>query len=298
MGLFDRIRNVFAPDTGRGVNELARRLAMPVEELLRVVPAYHTFSVPKRSGGQRTITAPTGPFKAFQRTLLRRVLARLPVHPAAMAFEPGHSIVHHAILHALRPVVVRMDIRDFFGATTVQRVHDCFTRLGWSRAAASLLTRCTTHDGGLPQGAPTSPKLANAVNYRLDAQVCAIVAAIAKRTDTVIVYSRYADDLTFSFDRDDHDAISSTICLVKQAIESSHGYRLHTKKKLRIMRRHDRQQVTGLVVNAGVNLPRRTRRRLRAVEHCLATGRDATMTHAQLQGWRSLEAMIAVQRGA
>jgi hypothetical protein len=84
---------------------------------------------------------------------------------------------------------------------------------------------------------------------------------------------------------------------VKQIVEDE-GYRLHTKKKLRIMRRHNRQALTGLVVNEGVRLPRETRRWLRAVEHRLATGGEATLTGAQLEGWRSLQSMIAKQTGA
>ena len=73
---------------------------------------------------------------------------------------------------------------------------------------------------------------------------------------------------------------------------ADYGYKLHTKKKLRLARRHQRMVVTGLVVNDGVNLPRETRRKLRAVRHHLATGRPATMTAAQLAGWEAFELMV------
>ena len=73
------------------------------------------------------------------------------------------------------------------------------------------------------------------------------------------------------------------------------GYRPNAGK-LRVLRRHQRQHVTGLVVNAKVDLPRRVRRRLRAVEHRLATGRDATMSQEELRGWRAYRAMIERQR--
>jgi hypothetical protein len=76
------------------------------------------------------------------------------------------------------------------------------------------------------------------------------------------------------------------------------GYRLHGRKKLRIRRRHQQQNVTGLVVNAGVRLPRKTRRWLRAIEHHLRTNRLATLTPQQLAGWRALCHMVARQSGA
>jgi len=112
-----------------------------------------------------------------------------------------------------------------------------------------------------------------------------------------IYYTRYADDMTFSFDSDVHGLVNSMIFAAQRIVEHE-GYRLHTKKKLRIMRPHDRQVVTGLVVNAGVHLPRHTRRWLRAVEHHMATDRPCTLTPAQVQGWRALQGMIAQQAGA
>lgn len=279
----------------RNLAALALQLSMSVDELRRVEPRYVTFSVAKRAGGRRTIHAPAGEFKAFQQALLRRLLARLPVHPAATAFEPGCSIARHAMIHAVRPVVVRLDIRRFFHATTDRRVHAYFRRIGWDRESARLLTRWTTLDGGLPQGAPTSPKLANAVNVILDARITAVLRAIVGDGGH---YSRYADDITLSFDRDDHSQVWGVIGGV-QTILADLGYVAHRRKR-RIMRRHDRQLVTGLVVNDGVRLPRRRRRQLRAVEHHLSTGRPATMSPQQLAGWRAFDRMVrdTVARGS
>ncbi len=73
------------------------------------------------------------------------------------------------------------------------------------------------------------------------------------------------------------------------------GYRLHMKKKLHIRRRHQQQRVTGLVLNDRVNLPRQTRRWLLSVEHHVATGRQLSLTQAQLEGWRAYRSMIALQ---
>ena len=314
MGLLDLFRRLFSssapgrPNQPAGptydMDELARRLGLTVDDLKSIVPAYHTFTVPKRSGGTRSIDAPLDAFKLFQRRLHKRLLAKLPVHAAATAFEPDLSIVHHAMRHTLRKVVVRMDIRDFFPSITAARVRSYFQAMGWRGEALKLLTTWTTHEGRLPQGAPTSPKLANALCHRMDTRISKAIATTYKfdpeTLETIklpsacVAYSRYADDLTLSFDLDSHDQVNHTIYTVKQIVEEE-GFRIHTRKKLRIMRTHDRQFVTGLVVNAGVNLPRSRRKQLRAVEHHLATKRRATMTPAQLAGWRALQQMIMAQ---
>src|SRR5690606_1144045 len=80
-----------------------------------------------------------------------------------------------------------------------------------------------------------------------------------------------------------------------KAIAKSFGYRVHVKQKLRVLRRHQQQRVTGLVVNDKVHLTRKKRRQLRAIEHRMRTGQPATMTEAELKGWQSLRRMIDEQ---
>jgi hypothetical protein len=88
--------------------------------------------------------------------------------------------------------------------------------------------------------------------------------------------------------------VNDIIHRVKQIVADD-GYALHTDKKLRITRRHDRQTVTGLVVNEKVQLPRATRRWLRAVEHRLTTTGQATLSPAEVAGWRALQEMVSKQ---
>jgi hypothetical protein len=107
-------------------------------------------------------------------------------------------------------------------------------------------------------------------------------------------YTRYADDLTFSFAADDAAAVRAVIFTTSKVVRAN-GYVLHKRRKLRIWRASRRQTVTGLVVNRAVNLPRERRRWLRAVEHRLATGGQATLTPAQLKGWRALQSMVQRQ---
>jgi hypothetical protein len=128
------------------------------------------------------------------------------------------------------------------------------------------------------------------------------------------IYTRYADDITFSFgdregqmrviDRKTQEASMEVITPVRRRITvsrlvstarhvaKSHGYKLHSRKKFTVLTQHDRMQVTGIVVNERLNLPRALRRKMRAVEHHLDTGRPATMTAAQLEGWKAFAAMV------
>ncbi len=269
------------------VDELCRRLGM-TEQQLRATPiAYRTFEIRKARGGMRTIKSPVEPLKKVQRMILCRLLRRLRAHPCATGFEAGHSIVTNALPHVGHELVIKLDIRDFFASTSATRVETYFRRIGWNADAAAILTQLCTHEGALPQGAPTSPRLSNLLNFPLDQRL----AAVAQKLD--LVYSRYADDMTFSGDCDERRK-NDVIRLVKQ-IASEYGYTLHTDKKLRIARRGDRQMVTGLVVNDKVSLPRSTRRRLRAIEHHIRIGKPATLTPQQLAGWRALSAMITSQ---
>jgi len=300
MGLLDWL----FPGSGHTVAELARRLDVDQAQLRRIQPRYRPFTIPKRSGGTRRILAPERELKDLQRLVLRRLLARLRVHPAAMGFERGRSIVANALAHRRQAVVLRFDIRDFFPSTSTKRVGRYFRRIGWNRPAAKLLLRWCCFEGGLPQGAPTSPRLSNLVNYRVDARLAAMAAKLGA------VYTRYADDITISLAADDRKKVHYMQRFVRRVVEAE-GYRLHHRKKLSIRRRHHQQIVTGLVVNDRVNLPRSVRRWLRAVEHRAGSQRPVwtsssepldprprkrpTLSTAQLEGWRALQAMIARQ---
>ncbi len=290
MGLLDLFVHIF-PGRGHGVAEVARRLGIDEADLRAFSPGYRAFEIPKRRGGRRCILAPDPPTKRLQRLLLQRLLARLDAHPAAIGFERGRSIVDNARPHVGQAVVVRMDLVDFFLSTRARRVRTWFRRLGYDREASRLLTRLTTHQGCLPPGAPSSPRLSTLVNRKLDVRL----ARAAEHYGAV--YTRYADDLTFSFAIDDADRIHRLRRLVRRIAESE-GYRVHRRRKQHVRRRHQRQLVTGLVVNESLQLPRETRRWLRAVEHraklreqnpAVAT---PTLEPQQLAGWQALRTMV------
>lgn len=305
---------------GYGLRDLARWLDVDAGELRRFQPEYRRFTIPKRSGGNRRILAPDENLKQLQRRILRRLLTRLRAHPAAHGFERGRSIVTNARAHQGQDVVIRFDLVDFFPSTTDRRIKKYFRRIGWNRRATKILTRLCTHEGGLPQGAPTSPRLSNLLNYRFDARLAGMANALGG------VYTRYADDITISFPKEEPEEewvaragepppFSLERCPNKVAfmrafvrrIAGEEGYQVHRRRKQSVRRRHHRQMVTGLVVNDVVNLPRKTRRWLRAVEHRARKAKDSpfdfanpsanrpTLTPSQLEGWRALQAMIADQ---
>ncbi len=277
-------------DPGHDVDELARRLDLPKHAILTTPLDYHEFSIKKKSGKLRRISAPNPDLKFLQRRLLRRLLQRLKTHGLATGFQKGVSFVDNAKCHQSQAVIIRIDLIDFFTSTSEDVVHQYFRQIGWNRKAAELLTKLTTINGGLPQGAPTSPKLSNLVNFWFDFRL----AELAEQHSAI--YTRYADDITFSLSEDVavHALVGKLLSLIRKA-----GYRPHLKKKFDIRRRHQRQIVTGLVVNERVNLSREKRRWLRAVEHRMDLanaggyfGPDPTLTEEQFAGWKSLRKMI------
>lgn len=275
-------------ERGRTLDDLERWLGLERGTIHDVPREYSQFQVPKRSGGQRTISVPCPQLKHVQRTILRKLLTKLEVHPAATGFESGKSIVHNALPHCRQALVLKLDIVDFFPATRRDRLTRMFLRLGWTRSASLELSSLCTHQGGLPQGASTSPRLSNVVNVSMDRRISELAA------DLGAVYTRYADDLTFSFASTDRFEV---YMLIEELwlIIISYGYMLHARKKVSLRGRHQRQTVTGLTVNDRPQLSRQQRRKLRAIRHHLKTGRPATMTRAQLAGWDSLESMIREQ---
>ncbi|MBX3380644.1 MAG: RNA-directed DNA polymerase [Phycisphaeraceae bacterium] len=285
MGIVAEFFGRFFGDKGLSLEELARRLGKTPEAVRAVRVEYRRFTVPKKSGKLREIDAPSAELKALQRTILRKVLAKLAAHEGCTGFERGRSIATHAALHAGSAVLMRMDLKDFFPSTSEARVRQYFRKIGWSKPAADELVRLCCYGGGLPQGAPTSPRLSSVVNFGMDK---ALTRAAEKHGAR---YSRYADDLAFSFSSDDAGEVRALVAAVRWILRKS-GYRVNGKKRIRILRQHQRQVLTGLVINDGVHLPRQKRRKLRAIEHRLKMEGKCSLTQKQVVGWRALEEMV------
>lgn len=275
--------------------QLAEAMGLSVSQLrwlcyLREVDTgthYKTFSIPKRTPGERRIIrAPMPLLKKTQRWILREILEKMPVHGAAQGFVAGASTLTNALPHAGSPVVVKIDVKDFFPTITMARVKGMFRASGFREPVATALALlCTeppreevkvggkayyvaTGDPVLPQGAPTSPYITNILCRRLDRRLRGWCTKAGWR------YTRYADDLTFSWAKEEetpgHGKVEALITRVRETLKGE-GFTVN-EEKTRVMRRGRKQRVTGLVVNAGPGeskprAPREFRRKLRAALH-------------------------------
>jgi hypothetical protein len=249
----------------------------------------------KRGGGLRLIEAPKDRLRAIQRRILHAILDHVPPHDAADAFRKGRSILTHAAHHAGSEVVIVLDLASFFLSVRASRVFALFRTLGYPEPVSRLLTGLTTcatsaevwaglppprfaaevterfrarrlhRAAHLPQGAPTSPSLANLATFRLDVRLAAAASACGAR------YSRYADDLTFSGGADLARRADAFHTMVS-AIVLEEGFTVN-ERKTRVLRRSVRQVVTGLVVNTRPNVRRDELKRLEAILYnCLRDG--------------------------
>lgn len=233
----------------------------------------------KRTGGARLIESPKPLLRDVQTRILREVLDRVPVHPAAHGFTRGRSIRTNAVPHCGHAVIVKWDLEDFYASVRFNRIVAIFRSLGYSREAAIWFASLTTSaipadlpfpESGahaidpylgrhLPQGAPTSPALANLSAYSLDVRLSGLAKSFGG------VYTRYADDITISGDEAFARSLKTFIPLVQQVIRQER-FRVHPKKR-KILRRSARQTVAGVVVNAKPNMRRDEYDRLKAILH-------------------------------
>ncbi len=246
---------------------------------------YHRWTVPKRDGGLRPISAPKPELKAAQRWIAREVTEHLPVHGAAHGFLPGRSIATNARVHAGAKIVVKLDIEGFYPTVTYRRVKGLLRKAGLGEQVAILMALLATESPreelvlrgktcfvatgprALPQGAPTSPSITNALCLRLDCRLTGLARKLGCR------YTRYADDMTFSWhgqaarEADRSNAIGKLLRAVEMVV-GEEGFTVK-RTKTRVMRAGGRQKVTGLVVNEAegrppARVPRDVQRRLRA----------------------------------
>jgi retron-type reverse transcriptase len=240
---------------------------------------YVEFEIPKPTGGVRRIAAPRAELKAVQRKLLDTILSLVPVHDACHGFVTGRSTVTNARPHRGSAIVLKTDLADFFPTVHYRRVEGLFTWLGYVEEVAKLLAGLATHrprlpdgrvvwPGVLPQGAPTSPAIANLVARRLDARLSALATKVGA------TYTRYADDLTFSFLGEPEKGLGRFFWWIDQ-ITQQEGFFENTKKR-RVFRPSKQQRVTGIVVNDELSIPRAERRRFRAMlANCRKLGVDS-----------------------
>jgi RNA-directed DNA polymerase len=245
-----------------------RRLS---HHLYRAPLPYRTFSIPKASGGHRTILAPPDVVKAWQTVVLHCMSAIYVPTRAVHGFAPARSVVTNAHVHTRRRLVLNLDLENFFPTIHFGRVRGVLQSPPFKlppSVAATVAQLCCVN-GYLPQGAPTSPLLSNLVCRGLDHQLVALARATGCR------YSRYADDITLSTDK----ALFET-SVVKNGFSepvelgdallkviASNSFKVNGNKT-RIADAQKRQEVTGLTVNAKVNVQRDYVKQIRGALFC------------------------------
>ena len=291
----------------RNPEELAHWLGIPLGQLAWLVHRFDEDQKPadesaahycyrwilKRVGGKRLIEAPKPKLKRVQRRIHEDILNRIAPHPAAHGFVTGRSILTNASPHVGQRIVVKLDLENFYPSVSLNRVVAIFRSLGYSREAAIWLGRLTTamlpaslaRDSKLnselhpylgrrlPQGAPTSPALANLSAFPLDLRLSGLARSFG------VQYTRYADDLTFSGGERFLKSLAVFLPLVGQIVRSER-FSLNFRKR-KIIRNNQRQTVTGVVVNTRTNIARRDYDRLKAIlTNCIRRG-PSTQNHAR-----------------
>ena len=273
-----------------GVDSVLRPIGYAVHHVqaladgIRQGTAYVVRRIPKRRGGSRIVHMPSVELRSLLRLLHRQLESTLAYesHPAVYGYVPGRNIVGNAARHLGQAVVLCVDLKDFFGSIDRQMVVEALQRNGCDPELRELLAEVLTVNGVLPAGFSTSPFLSNVVFEETD-------EALAKIAENAgVVYSRFADDLTFSGELDDRFLEIVTDVLTDR------GWSLN-EKKTRFMRRGGPQYVTGLYVGTDApRISRRTKRRIRTQTHYIGLfgyqdhlehAREPQMIHCSIRGW-------------
>ena len=205
---------------------------------------YSEIKIPKKSGGFRIIDIPSERLKGIQRWILRNVLDNIAVHECCYGFQKGKSIYDNAKLHIGKECVLNMDLKDFFPSIKQKDVFEIFYNKGYTKKVSYYFAKLLTRNGALPQGSPASPAISNIVANHLDKRLSALAEKYGSQ------YSRYADDITFS----GKSNIKNMIPIVTKIIKEE-KFNVNDKKT-RYAYYYQRQEVTGLIVNKKVSIPK------------------------------------------
>lgn len=215
---------------------------------------YRSFEITQFNGKVRQISSPRTYIKVVQWWILDNILSKAEQLDCVHGFTKDKSYYTNAQVHLCANHLLTLDIKDFFPSVKHRQVTEIFHNLGYPLEARNLLADITTLNNSLPQGAPTSPTLSNLVFRKIDLKFMKFAA------DKGLLYTRYADDLTFS---SSHFINKATLDPIKEILASS-GFRLNSDKT-KFLGKGDRMEVTGIVINEKMQLPRKWRYRARAM---------------------------------
>lgn len=213
---------------------------------------YRTFSIKKANGGRRRISAPFPTVLLAQRWILKNILEKIKCHPAAKAYLRGKSIKSNARFHRGQSILLKADLEDFFGSISDFQIYNIFRKFGYSKAVSMGLSKLCCLNKSLPQGGATSGYLSNILLFDFDTQLFGFCR------DRNIRYTRYADDISISGANIERDVFINKISELLIPVE----LRLN-KRKTKLVKSHNRQKVTGVVVNEKLSVEAEYVRRIR-----------------------------------
>lgn len=213
---------------------------------------YREFSIKKRSGGLRTITAPYPALLEMQYWIYENILKTIPINPSAHGFTYKKSIITNSSIHKGQKQLLKVDLKDFFPSININRIIYIFKQLGYPNNVAFYLSSICCYENYLPQGAPTSPSLSNLVSRKLDSRLI----KLAKKFN--LKFTRYADDLTFS-----GDLIPTKFIEYIESIIKDEGFEINDSKT-RLYKNKGKRIVTGIsVADNEIKVPRNYKRKLK-----------------------------------
>lgn len=226
---------------------------------------YKEYSIKKKNGGTREISAPEVGLKILQKNLAKVLLERYQIRPSAHAFLPNTSIITNAKRHLKHRHIFNIDLKDFFPSINFGRVRGLFMAKPYNMNAktATVFAQIACYKNSIPQGAPTSPIISNMICSKLDGEL----QKFAK--ENKCTYTRYADDITFSTNQPSfpkeigflRGEVSHPSTALKKVIEKN-GFTINSQK-VRLQSDDDRKIVTGITVNSKLNVSRKYVRNLR-----------------------------------
>ena len=283
----------FFMETGMSLLEqLALRLKKSEVEvsrfLLSAPKKYKVYTIPKRTSGHRVIAQPSKELKEYQRKYLD--IQQLPIHDAAMAYREGISIKENAIAHRNNPYLLKLDLENFFNSISDKlfwQVWESILPLPSEidkQTLDNLLFWCPSKIAGgalvLSIGAPSSPLVSNFFMYQFD---CAISNVCLEKE---IVYTRYADDLTFSTKH--KDILFELPLIVKEKLAELFGSSIRiNKKKTKFSSKAHNRHVTGITINNDGKLSL-GRERKRYIKHLVHQVQLSNLDEADRQHLRGL----------
>ncbi len=233
---------------------------------------YRGFKIKKRNGSERNIFEPLPALKEIQYWLLDNLFSCAKTSRAARAYKKGFSVKGNALVHRGQRYLIKLDFKNFFESISSFQIFNFLYHVGYSEQICGILVGLVTYDGGLPQGAPTSPMLSNIVMFEFDERM------LKWCKEHNLRYTRYADDISISGNAIEFSEVIRTVR--KQAHDF--GCVLN-ETKTKVMTPGKRKVVTGLTVNDRVTAPRAYRRKIRQeIYYIKSVGLEGHLNNANI----------------